>query len=56
MSFIEDLIKEMNKVKLYDVNDNGKQIKTIECSVVCDIITILLDKYGIGGVGNDLHG
>ena len=56
MSFTEDLIKEMNKVKLYDVNDNGKQIKTIECSVVCDIITILLDKYGIRGVDDDLHG
>lgn len=55
MSFTEDLIKEMNKVKLYDVQDGDKKIKTIECSVVCDIITVLMDKYGIG-VSDDLHG
>ena len=55
MSFVEDLISEMNKVKVYDVVDNDKPIKTIECSVVCDIITVLLDKYGIE-VDNDLHG
>ena len=55
MSFVEDLISEMNKVKVYDVVDEDKVVKTIECSVVCDIITVLLDKYGIG-VDNDLHG
>ena len=55
MSFIEDLISEMNQVKVYDVIDNDKVVKTIECSVVCDIITVLLDKYGIGA-GNDIHG
>lgn len=56
MSFIEDLITELNKVKLYDVDDNGKQVKTVECSVICDIINILLDKYGMGGINDDLHG
>lgn len=55
MSFMEDLINEMNKVPLYEVVDKDKPIKTIECSVVCDIITVLLDKYGIGE-SNDLHG
>lgn len=55
MSFTEDLIKEMNKVELYEVEKNGTTIKTIECGLVCDIITILLDKYGIG-VNDDLHG
>lgn len=55
MNFIEDLIKEMNKVELYEVEKDGKKIKTIDCSLICDIITVLLDKYGIG-VDNDLHG
>ena len=49
MNFVEDLIQEMNRVPLYEaVNKDGQIIKTIECSVVCDIITILLDKYNIG--------
>lgn len=55
MDFIQDLIKEMNKVELYEVEKDGKKIKTIECGLVCDIITILMDKYGIG-VSDDLHG
>ena len=49
MNFVEDLIQEMNQVSLYDaVNKDGQLIKTIECSVVCDIITVLLNKYNIG--------
>lgn len=45
MSFIEDLTKEMSKVKLYDVTDNDKTFKTISCETVCAIITTLFDKY-----------
>lgn len=49
MNFVEDLIQEMNKVPLYEtVNKDGQMIKTIECSVVCDIITVLMAKYQIG--------
>lgn len=55
MSFLEDLVSEMNKVKIYDVVDKDKVVKAIECSVVCDIITILLDKYGLEA-HNDIHG
>lgn len=55
MDFVQDLVAEMNKVELYDVEKDGKKIKTIECGLVCDIITVLLDKYNIG-VDNDLHG
>ena len=55
MSFVEDLIQEMNKVKLYDVEDGDRKIKTIECGLVCDIITVLMDKHGIGE-DNDIHG
>lgn len=55
MSFIEDLTQEMNKVRLYDIEEDGKIKRTIECDVVCSIITVLLDKYGIG-VSDDLHG
>ncbi len=57
MSFMEDLIKEMNKVELYDVHKDDRTIKTIECSLVCDIISILFDKYGLeGAINDDLHG
>lgn len=56
MSFIEDLAQEMNKVRLYDIEESDGTIKrTIECDVVCSIIMVLLDKYGIG-VSDDLHG
>ena len=57
MNFMEDLIKEMNKVELYDVHKDDRTIKTIECSLVCDIISILFDKYGLeGAINDDLHG
>jgi len=55
MSFVEDLINEMNQVQIYDVNVNGKTVKTISCETVCDIITVLMDKYGLE-VNDDLHG
>lgn len=55
MSFVEDLISEMNQVKIYDVVDDGKIIKTISCETVCDIITVLMAKYGLEAQ-DDLHG
>ena len=43
---INDLLKEMNEVVLYDVVDqNGNNIKTIKCDTICAILTIVLDKY-----------
>lgn len=48
MAFIDEFIEELNKVPTYTI-DNGKdQVITIRCDLVCDILTILLDKYGIG--------
>lgn len=44
--FLDDLMKELNEVILYDnVDPNGKAIKTVECGTVCAILTVLLDKY-----------
>lgn len=57
MSFIEDFIKELNQFPLYEVDTGEKKIKTIEVSLVCDLLTVLFDKYGLEGVINDdLHG
>lgn len=57
MSFVEDLISEMNEVKTYDVTDGDNTYKTIRCDLVCDIITILLHKYGLTErINDDLHG
>ena len=57
MSFIEDLVNQMQTVKTYDVVDNGEKIKTIKCETVCAIITVLLDKYGLEErIHDDLHG
>ena len=57
MSFIEDFIKELNQLPTYEVTTEERTFKTIECSLVCDLLTVLFDKYGIeGAINNDLHG
>ena len=57
MSFIDDLVTEMSKVKTYDVTDGDKTIRTISCATVCDIITVLFDKYNMEErLYDDLHG
>lgn len=57
MSFIEDLISDMNEVKTYDVTDGENTYKTIRCDLVCDIVTILFHKYGLEErLHDDLHG
>lgn len=58
MNFIEDFMNEINKVPTYEAtNSNGNLIKTIECSVVCDILSVLFDKYGLeDSLHDDLHG
>lgn len=48
MTFIKDFIEEINKVPTYEVDDGENKFKTIRCDLVCDILTVLLDKYGIG--------
>ena len=49
MSFINDLIQEMNSVPLYSQTDEqtGEKFKTIRCDTMCDIITVLLAKYNL---------
>lgn len=57
MNFIEDFIKELNQLPLYEVDTGEKKIKTIEVSLVCDLLTVLFDKYGFeGAINDDLHG
>lgn len=57
MSFIEDFIKELNQLPIYDVTTEEKTVKTVECALVCDLLTVLFDKYDLEGVINDdLHG
>ena len=57
MSFIEDFIKELNQLPTYEVKTEEKTVKTIECSLVCDLLTVLFDKYGLEGViADDIHG
>lgn len=52
MSFIEDFVQELNKVPTYDVEG----FKTIRCDLVCDILTVLIDKYGLEErINDDLH-
>lgn len=48
MSFFKDLIDDMNSVPLYEIEENGQKYKAIRCDIVCDIITVLLNKYGVG--------
>ena len=49
MSFIKELMEEMNSVPLYSQTDEktGETFKTIRCDTVCDIISVLLDKYNL---------
>lgn len=49
MSFIDDLIKEMNEVPLYTLTDekSGETFKAIRCDTVCDIITVLMAKHNL---------
>ena len=58
MSFNEDFMQELNKVPTYEwKNNHGDSIKTVECSVVCDILSVLFDKYGLEDrLHDDLHG
>ena len=55
MSFIDDFIDELNKVPTYEIDDDGKKFKAIRCDLVCDILSVLLDKYEIGE-NDDIHG
>ena len=54
MGFFKDLIDNMNAVPLYEIEEDGKKYKTIRCDTVCDIITVLIDKYNIGADEDDL--
>ena len=57
MSFIEDFVDEMNKVQTYEIQDGEQTFKTIRCDLVCDILTVLFDKYDLErGINDDLHG
>ena len=58
MSFIEDFIKTINTVPTYEVKkEDGTTVKTIRCDTVCDILTVLFDKYGFEEkMHDDLHG
>ena len=58
MNFIQDFIAEINKLPLYDnVDKEGHQVKTIEVGLVCDLLTVLIDKHGLEErIYDDLYG
>ena len=56
MSFIEDLMKELNELPTYEIKTETESFKAIRCDTVCDLLTVLFDKYRLEErINDDLH-